>query len=152
MKAWRIAKRQYATDRAGSGGLFSEGRWHERGTPVIYCGASVEICALESLVHTGPVLPDNLVLAEFNLPDEGELYREINATDLPRGWAGSPPLRETKATGTRFLRENEALALFVPSAIVAEARNLLINPHHPRFAEVSIEVLHEFSFDPRLRL
>jgi RES domain-containing protein len=151
MQAWRIAKRQYATDRAGTGGLYAEGRWHERGTPVIYCGASVEICALESLAHTGPVLPDDLVLVEFVLPDEDKLYRNISAADLPPGWAGCPPLRQTKAAGTRFLRDNEALALFVPSAIVVEARNLLINPHHPRFADVSIEVLRDFSFDPRLR-
>ncbi|MGH8586774.1 MAG: RES family NAD+ phosphorylase [Gammaproteobacteria bacterium] len=52
--------------------------------------------------------------------------------------------------GAEFLRSSRALGLIVPSAIVREAGNILINPLHPRFPEVTMEISRPFSFDQRL--
>ena len=150
MRAWRIARARYALDRSGAGGLADGGRWHARGTPVIYAGLSVEICAMEKLVHTGVILPADLQLVSLTLPDEAALYESLATGELP-GWEATPPGPASREFGTDFLRSGRALGLIVPSAIVPEARNLVVNPLHPRFAEVLLAVERPFVFDRRLR-
>ncbi len=150
MRAWRIAKARYALDRSGAGGLVEGGRWHARGTPVIYAGLSVEICAMEKLVHTGAILPADLQLVSLTLPDEAALYESADIGALP-GWEVTPPGPVSIDFGTDFLRSGRALGLIVPSAAVPEARNLIVNPLHPRFAEARLAVERPFVFDRRLR-
>lgn len=151
MRAWRIAKRAYALDRSGGGGRVEAGRWHEQGQPVIYAGLSPEICVLEKLAHTGQILPADLVLVELALPEEADLYLAPALGDLPPGWDGVPPGGASAAYGSRFLRAGERLGLVVPSAIVPEARNILVNPLHAAFAQVTMSILRPFRFDQRLR-
>lgn len=150
MRAWRIAKKRYALDRSGAGGLAAAGRWNPAGVPAVYAGLSVEICVVEKLVHLGTTLPNDLVLVELHLPDETSLYEEADMSVFPH-WDASPPHIETIEYGGTFLRSGRALGLIVPSAIVPEARKLLINPVHPRFADVSFAIARRFEFDPRLR-
>ena len=150
MRAWRIARARFALDRTGAGGLADAGRWHRQGVPVVYAGLSVEICALEKLVHTGNFLPADLQLVALDLPDDPALYESLDPTALP-GWAETPPGSASVAYGTAFLREGRGLALIVPSAVVPEARNLVINPLHPRFAAVAMRVERPFVLDSRLR-
>lgn len=150
MRAWRIAKARHALDRSGAGGLADGGRWHARGLPVIYAGLSVEICALEKLAHTGTILPADLLLVSLTLPDDDMLYETADGEGLP-GWAATPPGAASIDFGAAFLRSGRALGLIVPSAIVPEARNLVVNPLHPRFADVRFAVERPFGFDRRLR-
>ena len=151
MRAWRIARARFALDRSGAGGLVDAGRWHPLGVPVIYAGLSVEICALEKLVHTGRILPPDLQLVRLDLPDDPGLYEHLDPARVPN-WADTPPGAASVAFGGAFLREQRGLALVVPSAVVPEARNLVINPLHPRFAEVTMAVERPFVFDARLRM
>lgn len=151
MRAWRIAKRAYALDRTGGGGYAEAGRWHEQGQPVLYAGLTPEICVLEKLAHTGQFLPADLVLVELTLPEGTGLYAEPAARDLPAGWDAVPPGAASAAHGSRFLRAGEGLGLIVPSAIVPEARNVVLNPVHPAFAQVTMNILRPFRFDQRLR-
>lgn len=150
MRAWRIARARYALDRSGAGGLADGGRWHVQGTPVIYAGLSAEICAMEKLAHTGHILPADLMLVALTLPDDEALYETVDAERLP-GWAATPPGAVSVDFGGAFLRSGRALGLIVPSAVVPEARNIVINPLHSRFAEVQLAVVRPFVFDQRLR-
>jgi len=150
MRAWRIARAKYALDRSGAGGLADGGRWHAQGAPVVYAGLSVEICAMEKLAHTGHILPADLMLVGLSLPDELVLYETADIDNLP-GWAATPPGAISVDFGTDFLRSVRALGLIVPSAVVPEARNLVLNPLHPRFAEIEFAVTRPFVFDQRLR-
>ena len=151
MEAWRIAKKAYALDRSGAGGITESGRWHHRGVPVIYAGLSVAICAMEKLVHTGTMPPRDLVLVRLELPDESALFEQLDAARVA-GWSDTPPGDVSKDFGTDFLRSARTLGLVVPSAIVPEAKNLVLNPLHPRFADVQMRVVRAFVFDPRLRV
>jgi RES domain-containing protein len=150
MLAWRIARAKFALDRSGAGGLADGGRWHAQGVPVIYAGLSVEICAMEKLAHTGHILPPDLMLVALSLPDDLALYETADCAALP-GWEATPPGAVSLEYGTTFLRSLRALGMIVPSAIVPEARNIVLNPLHPRFAEVGFELLRHFVFDQRLR-
>lgn len=151
MVVWRIAKERYALDRQGVGGLREGGRWHHMGQPVIYAGLTVEIATLEKLAHTGSHLPADLVLVAISVPDDPVLYEQHTDTGaLPAGWDAIPPGNASADFGAEFLKTGRALGLIVPSAIVPEASNIVINPLHPEFSGVRFEIRRPFKFDQRL--
>lgn len=146
---WRIARRPYALERLGVGARDAGGRWNVPGTPVIYTGRTVAIAALESFVHLAGVLPPDLVLVRVVVP-EGTSAETAAIADLPRDWNGLPPGPASMQFGTRWAREKRSLVLYVPSAIVPEETNGVLNPHHPEFVSVRMEIAREFRHDPRM--
>jgi len=151
MQAWRIAKRRYALDRTGAGAAIKGGRWNSANVAAIYAGLTVEIAAFEKLVHAGAILPIDLVVVRIDLPDEAALYQTPSLNELPQGWNELPSSPAAAAFGDTFLAAGERLGLVVPSAVIPEASNMLINPSHPRMSDVTMEILREFTFDTRLR-
>ncbi|MEI7842027.1 MAG: RES family NAD+ phosphorylase [Gallionellaceae bacterium] len=150
MQAWRIAKRDHALDRQGTGARLSGGRWNSVGIPVVYAGLTPEIAAMEKLVHTGEFLPKDLVLAIINLPNDDRLYQRYVVKDLPVGWNALPSSTAAISLGDKFLLTASHLGLIVPSAIMPEAFNILLNPRHPAFEAVTISIVRAFEFDSRL--
>lgn len=151
MIVWRIAKERHALDRVGTGGLLEGGRWHQMGQPVIYAGLTAEIAALEKLANIGTHYPVDLVLAVIHLPDDPTLYeRHADPASLPVGWNAIPSGNASAEFGAAFLRSGSTLGLIVPSAIVPEALNIVINPLHPKFAKARMEIQRPFKFDQRL--
>lgn len=151
MKTWRISIEEAALDRTCKGARELGGHWNEPGTPAMYAGATVELCALEKFVHIdGDGDDERLVLVAIELPDDPSLCRRISPVGLPEGWDELPVSRCAQHYGTRFLRERKELFMCVPSVIIPEACNYVINPEHPAFGEVRLEVVRPFSFDPRM--
>lgn len=152
MQAWRIAKQAYALDRQGTGARLAGGRWNSPGVAAIYAGLTPEIAAMEKLVHTSDILPQDLVLATIDLPDDDRLYRRYAVIDLPAGWDALPSSTAAIALGDEFLLAAAHLGLIVPSAVMPEAFNVVLNPDHPAFAAVRISIVRPFEFDSRLRI
>jgi RES domain-containing protein len=150
MQAWRIAKRAYALDLNGVGARLTGGRWNSPGVAAIYAGMTAEIAAMEKLVHTSDLLPQDLVLAVIELPDDANLYQRYFAKDLPDGWDALPSSASAILMGDKFLLDSKHLGLFVPSAIMPEATNVVLNPNHLAFASVTISIVRPFEFDSRL--
>jgi RES domain-containing protein len=90
-------------------------------------------------------------VVRLDLPDDAGLCDEPRLEDLPKGWSDLPSSPVAAAFGDAFLAKGNRLGLIVPSAIIPEASNILINPGHPRMPDVAMEILREFTFDPRLR-
>lgn len=151
MLAWRIAKKRYALDRTGAGAAIRGGRWNSATSPAIYAGLTLEIAAFEKLVHAGTILPLDLVVVRIGLPDDVDLYTSPRLQDLPEGWNDLPSSPTAAAFGDAFLRSGQRLGLIIPSAVIPEASNILINPGHPRMADVTMDVIRGFTYDPRLR-
>lgn len=151
MQAWRVARRLHALDRLGTGARIAGGRWNSEGMAAIYAGLTPELAALEKLVHTGRFLPPDLVLVRIELPDDRDLYLEPGPKKLPAGWDALPSSPAAAAFGDTFLREMAKLGMVVPSAVMPEARNIIINPGHPAMAQVTMTIVRGFAFDPRLR-
>lgn len=151
MHAWRIAKKQFALDRMGSGAQQYGGRWNTPGIAVIYAGMTAEISAMEKLVHTGDLLPADLVLVRFDLPEEISLYYRCNSVDLPVGWDARPGSTAAADFGNAFVNAGVYLGMIVPSAAMPEAENMIINPNHSAFANVEMAIVRPFEFDSRLR-
>lgn len=137
--AWRLCRRRFA-DLTGHGARLYGGRWNGPGRPVLYLASTAALCVLEVRVHLDlpfDLLPDDYVLMTVDL-DGLEIER---APD---------DVREPADFGDRWLGEARTPLLEVPSAIVTESANLLLNPIHPAAARVRIETMRPFTFDARL--
>lgn len=150
MEAWRIAKAVYSKDLSGQGAAIYGGRWNSRDIRMVYLAEHPATSAMEVLVHVEGELPDDLVLIKLQLPDDAGLYLEVDPQSLPPGWDTEPSSPEAAAFGDRFVAEGQYLGMFVPSVLMPEERNLILNPAHQ--AMNSVRVLNErpFQYDPRL--
>jgi RES domain-containing protein len=148
---WRIARRPHALDRAGVGARDNGGRWNRPGTAVIYTGRTVGIAALEKFVHLATVLPPDLVLVRIALPEHCSV-EEPALTELPADWNAVPMRPGSMDFGTRWAQEGRSLALYVPSALVPEEGNAVLNPGHPEFSGVTMSIQRRFQYDPRMAI
>ena len=146
MRLWRISN--YA-DLSGLGGLRFSARWHTRGRPIVYAAEHPSAALTEMLVHVAREdLPDNYRLLTIDCPDDVSA-KTIRIEDLPENWKADHLI--TRAIGDRWLHEAKCLLLRVPSAIVPDVWNILINPAHPDAAGLSIIKNEGVLIDPRLR-
>jgi RES domain-containing protein len=113
----------------------------------VYTGTSIALVALEYFVHLSGDEPADLVLLELVVPD-GASRETVALQELHAGWQDD--LAATQEVGRRWIESNRALALQVPSAIVPEEFNVLLNPAHPGWAEVDVRVVRPFHFDRRM--
>lgn len=147
--AWRIARRPHALDRGGAGARAYGGRWNRPGTAVLYAGGSIAIATLERFVHLADVVPPDLVLVRIDLP-ERHTADSPPLADLPEGWNALPAGPASMDFGSAWARAGRSLVLRVPSVLVPEERNLVINPAHPEFAAVRMRIARPFRFDARM--
>ena len=149
MRTWRICTHEVALDRACEGARKFGGHWHEAGRPALYAAMTVELAVLEKFVHSKGDEP-SLVLVAIDLPDDPALGLDLEAGQLPTGWDDLDDGGSAAAFGARFLEECNYLYVRVPSVIVGEGVNLVINPRHPAYAQVTLSVARSFSFDRRM--
>jgi RES domain-containing protein len=144
---WRISN--YET-LDGVGGLYVAGRWYARGHPIIYCTSNPATALLETLVHIeidSEDQPGHFQLLRIEGTDALSLEK-IGADSLPQNWAED--LNITQAIGDRWLAENRSLLLQVPSVLVPETWNVLVNPRHSEISLLKITKVYQHPFDSRL--
>jgi RES domain-containing protein len=148
MRLWRIASGRYEP-LDGEGARRVGGRWNSPGRPVVYTSAHASLAVLEKLVWTDPEdVPDDLLLFEIDLPDDLRV-ETVRADRLPPDWTG-PGSLACAELGDRWLAAGEAVALVVPSAVLPEESNVLVNPLHPDAARIRPVDSRPFTFDVRL--
>src|SRR5690606_34714649 len=108
------------------------------------------ICCLETFVHTTRRPAFALKITCFELPDDEGLYLEPDVSSLPEGWSAGPADTPSMKFGTCWLQSRSHLGLIVPSAVLPLERNLVINPSHPRLADVRVRELYDFMYDDRM--
>jgi len=153
---WRIATDtpHYESDElAGAGAKATGGRWNEAGIAMLYASESRALACLETVVHLGASgLPLNRYLVRIDLPDRAWATAEVIEPAGLVGWDAEPAGRASIRHGADWARAARSLLLIVPSVIVPEERNVLINPLHPDIAAVTATKIRKWSFDPRLGL
>ena len=152
MIVWRITR---AAHRAldGEGARLYGGRWNSEGRAVVYTSASLSLAALEYLVHVEPLLaPSDLVAMEIDVPDAAGLGARVTPKQFPPGdWRGCPAPEWQAELCDLWIADATFLWLAVPSAVVPEEYNMLVNPLHPGIKGVHVVSTRPFSFDGRLR-
>ena len=142
-----------AHDLSGTGSKFSAGRWNRSGQAVVYASTTRALACLETLVHLARRQPLalNRYLVEIVVPDDAWHARTRFDQSLHVGWDAEPPGLVSLAWGRTWLQGSTSLLAEVPSAIVPEEANVLINPAHPEIVRVTARKVRRWRYDPRLR-
>lgn len=150
MRLHRIALAEYADTAAasfsGRGGLHGKGRWHTQGRLIVYAAEHTSLAMAEVLVH---LQRSNSIAAYFRWEIEVPDAEIETAPPLPEGWKDKYSL--TQPIGDAWLASLRSVGLLVPSALVPNEANCLLNPSHPKFSmSWVVSGPHPFPFDPRL--
>ncbi len=136
MQIYRITKSKY-TNLDGIGGMLVSGRWHEKGNRSVYCSENRALALLENLVRINNYsnLPDDLVQLTIKVPDDAPIF-QVELSTLPPAWNNNFAI--TRKIGTEILAKKEFLLIQVPSVIVPEEDNYILNPMHELAGECEI--------------
>lgn len=153
---WRIASDTpdwEAHNLSGRGAELLGGRWNRPGTPVVYCAGSIALAALETAVHVeADDLPLNRFLVSVSIPDALWKARMVHtAQSLPVGWTARPAGKVSLDLGDAWLAASSTALLQVPSVIVPEEFNVLINPQHPGAAQIKAVKVRAWRLDERVK-
>lgn len=151
---WRVASDTpgWSADEMSGKGAASQGaRWNFPGELVTYAATSISLAAWETRAHLGrgAKLPWNRYLVRLDVPDDVWAAREVLARP-PVGWDAIPEGQVSRAEGSAWLRSGRTALLAVPSVIVEEEDNVLVNPRHPDSARIVATKLRRFVYDHRV--
>ena len=151
LTVFRLGKHAYRAQMfSGQGGLYASGRWTRKGQPVVYTSASISLAVLEYTANyrkRGWV--PATVLGRASIPADVKI-ETVRPDDLPSRWFAADPPSRLQEIGGLWLRRGKTAVLQVPSAIVIEEWNYLLNPLHADFGKLNLSAPKAFSFDRRL--
>ncbi|MDF9797379.1 RES domain-containing protein [Catalinimonas alkaloidigena] len=147
MLVFRLVRQAYARQLDGKGAALFGGRWNSVGRPLLYTAEHRSLAVLEYRVNNPLPLKD-LIMVTLEAPEHA--IKTVNTQDLNSHWRAYAPENECAAIGDQWLESQESLMLRVPSAIVPQENNVLINPLHNSMREVKILDATPFLIDHRL--
>ena len=148
MIVYRICDCRYINDLTGKGAALYGGRWNNKDTYIVYTAQSRALALLEMVVHGGRVPTNGYCIAEIVIPDNSIETYPID--ELPADWQNNPAPDYLKIIGDQFIKTNKHVALKIPSVLMMEEHNFLLNPAHPLFKSVKIVNQRAVSIDERL--
>lgn len=151
VRIFRIVHRKYAGDPySGKGGLYGASRWSSPGHLVSFASETLALAALEKIVGAGSLTRlKEMVYASAELKERA-IWKPSHV-ELPDGWARRPPGHASRAFGDRWRDAEETVALRVPSVIVPEGYNYVLNPTHPDFqGAFTANAPRPLELDPRI--
>jgi RES domain-containing protein len=145
MNLWRISR---FAELDGQGGLKYPGRWHTVGQPIVYFADSLAAAMLETLVHleiADDEIPMGYLALQVSVPNS------VTVAELKvPGNDWQEQLAITQSMGDSWLKSNTAAIARVPSALLQDTMNFLVNPRHPDAARLKLKSKKPLRFDPRL--
>lgn len=147
MIVYRFAKEKFSSDISGEGAKIWGGRWNSPGLAVLYSSCSISLSLLELLIYQASyeeIMINRLMRIE--VPDS--LIQTLSVDSLKGKWQND--IDYSRFIGNEFLQACKSLLLKVPSAIIPDEYNILINPRHSAFGKVSLISSSVFEFDTRL--
>lgn len=150
MEVFRIAHASFA-DLSGNGGLHNKGRWHNKGRPIVYTSGSRSLSMLERYIHEDGRLPlPNLVMMSIHLPDETPI-ESISVHHLNNDWFShdEPAQEQTRQLGDNWLIAQQTPVLKIPSSIVPQEFNYLINPFIAQRHSIKVIDLRKYQYEDR---
>lgn len=150
MLVYRISRQRFANDLNGTGARLNGGRWNSVGLSLLYTSSYRSLAVLEILVHTtNNYVPDNLSLITIEVPDS-KLIKGISYEMISDELDKKKVQAQFQTIGDNWIQSQSSLVLKVPSIIIPEEFNYLINPLHKDFHKVKIKETKLFRFDERL--
>src|SRR6201986_94908 len=150
MIVYRLCRERYVDDLSGRGAEINGGRWNSKGSAALYTSSSRALCAIEIVVHIqAGIVPKDYYMVTIEIPDDASI-NTLHLKDLPGNWNNNPISSSTQRIGSTFISEQKALVLKVPSAIIKDEWNYIINPMHEDFRDIKILSIEPFALDVRL--
>jgi RES domain-containing protein len=152
---WRIAADTpdyTADDLSGVGASSSGGRWNRKHAAMTYASSSRALACLETVVHlgAGDTLPLNRYLVEIRIPISLWRARETFIVSTHVGWDAEPAGKVSLDWGTTWASESRSVVAEVPSIVVPEEWNVLLNPSHPDIKSVKSKKIRKWTYDSRV--
>ena len=114
----------------------------------LYTSQYISLSILESLVHLDKkFIPARQYLLHISIPDTKDI-KTITKTSIKKDWRTN--FEYSRWVGDQFIRSGEALILKVPSVVVMQESNFLLNPVHPDYKKVKIVNTELLQLDQRL--
>ena len=150
MRVYRIARKRHLDDLTGAGAKTFGGRWNHRGTALLYTSETRSLAMVEFLVHVSWMqAPRDLGMATLEIANVIQ-PESLSPADLPEDWRDYPAPRKLADLGTGWVNSKRSLLLRVPSAVVEQENNILINTGHSDLIRVTVIEVKDLEFDRRL--
>ncbi|WHF52105.1 RES family NAD+ phosphorylase [Chryseobacterium gotjawalense] len=146
MLVFRIAHKKYAENLSVSG---LSGRWNSNGKLVLYTSENISLALLENMVYrcgTGFNHDYKIMIIEIS----SKSMEQIDAKKLPKNWRGTEFYSELQNRGDFWYDRRTTLMLKVPSSVLPENHNIIINTTHPDFKNVKLIDVLDYEPDERL--
>ena len=144
-----VPEDQAATPFDGEGARLYGGRWNSVGVPMVYASEHQSLAALEVRVHIDRTRMRKLYKC-FAFQFDEQLMEVFRVGALPKDWRQEPPPPSLQLLGDNWVKSGASVILAVPSVVIPNELNYLINPKHAGFAKLKIENPTDFAFDQRL--
>jgi len=152
MLIYRISRSIYSEDLSGKGSGLYGGRWNPKGINLLYTAGSISLACMEYLVHNIPIMgSEDICLTKIEISKTAGI-QQVDRELLANDWNEKSYLSSTtQAIGQIFFETGLNYVLKVPSAIIPDEFNYLLNPLHPAYHETKIiEQIDPFIMDERL--
>ncbi|MGN6193987.1 MAG: RES family NAD+ phosphorylase [Ginsengibacter sp.] len=153
MELYRIAQQEFAEDLSGNGARLFGGRWNSEGFFALYTSSSRSLALLETLAHTPAKMLEAKVyhLITLSVPDN-LVTQKVSVKSLQTGWDAPDTRPFTKKIGDAFLTDKKYLLMQVPSVMMPEEMNYVINPFHTEMKQVKLLNKRRIGFDKRVSI
>jgi len=126
------------------------GRWNSLGKLVLYASGSRSLSCLENIVHRSTEgLLRNFFILVIEVPDPIKI-ETLSMERLPVHWHLPFNYKPCQMISDEWIARQETCLLKVPSAIIQEEFNFIINVKHQDFQQIRIIKKEKFLFDPRI--
>lgn len=149
LEVFRIVTRARAADAfSGEGARLYGGRWNSKGIRVVYTASARSLAMLEMLVQDQP-LHAEYVIIPARVPSRVRV-EQVATSVLPKDWRATGPNEALRELGEQWVRRSLSAVLRVPSAVVPQEHNYLLNPAHADFGKIKLGRAEALTTDPRL--
>jgi RES domain-containing protein len=147
MLAYRIVLKQYSKKLFASG---LAGRWNGSGRKVIYCAESIALAFLENMVRRqGVGFNDDFKIMILEIQDNLKI-QTTTIDDLSTGWRDFTDYSKCQPLGNAWYDAGTLPILKIPSAVLPEAFNYVINSLHPDFKKIKLVKVTDLIPDKRI--
>jgi len=114
------------------------GRWNGSGKKVIYCAESVALALLENMVRRqGVGFNNDFRIMVIDIPDSLKVTT-IREESLVSGWRDFRHYGLCQPLGNTWYELGKTPLLKVPSAVLPQSFNYVINAEHPDFKKIKL--------------
>ena len=147
MIVYRIVHNNYSANLFASG---LKGRWNSAGKKVIYTAESIPLAFLENMIkRQGVGFNRDFKILVIEIPENLPM-KIVNISALKKGWRDFMDYSKCQPIGDKWYEEGRTLILKVPSAIITEAFNYVINSESPDFDKVKLIAKTDLVPDKRI--